>query len=172
MRREVVMRYGREAVLIAVLLAGPVAAEGGPDDIDVYFREGGLLEMTQQPLEVYPDTEAGESERVDTAFPGAPPVIPHTVEDMLPITYDDNECLECHHPDNAEEDDVPLSKVHFEQPVMAAGKKGEPQVWVVRGYEEGDDVYGARFDCTMCHAPQATNVKDLGSRFVREQLPE
>lgn len=165
------MRYGRETVLIVVLLAGPVAAEDGPDDIEVYFREGGLLEMTQQPLEVYPDTEAGESERIDAAFPGAPPSIPHSIADMLPITRNDNECLECHDPDNAEEDDVPLSDVHFEQPVVSKGKPGQPMVTVVSGYVKGDDVYGARWNCVMCHAPQATNVKDLGSRFVREKAP-
>lgn len=168
------MCYAREALLILALVAAPAAADSGSDDgIEVYFREGGLLDLTPQPLEVYSDSEAGESERVETAFPGAPPVIPHTVEDMLPITAEDNECLECHHPENAvEKEDVPLSDVHFERPVMGQGKPDGGMVWVVKGYQKAEDVYGARYNCTMCHAPQATNVKDLASRFVREPKAE
>lgn len=30
----------------------------------------------------------------------------------------------------------------------------------------------ARYNCSMCHVPQATNVKSLPSGFVREKSPE
>jgi nitrate reductase cytochrome c-type subunit len=56
-----------------------------------------LLAITDQSLPVYPDTMAGESTKLALDFPDPPPQISHTIEDMYPITMDDNECFDCHH---------------------------------------------------------------------------
>jgi cytochrome c-type protein NapB len=137
------------------------------DGIDVYFRDVDLAALSDQPQEEYPDDEAGESLLLERSFPDAPPQISHTVVDMLPITADDNECIECHHPDNvASEADSPLPKSHFSRAVMGAGKKGEAMVWVVKGYEDAKDVVGTRYHCNMCHTPQATNVDTPSSTFT------
>jgi cytochrome c-type protein NapB len=138
------------------------------DGIDVYFRDVALTALSNQALEKYPDTEAGESMLFDRSFPDAPPQISHTVVDMFPITWDDNQCLECHHPDNVAGDaDSPLPKSHFSRAVMGKGRKGEAMVWVVKGYEEAKEVAGNRYDCSMCHTPQATNVDTPASDFIR-----
>jgi nitrate reductase cytochrome c-type subunit len=80
---------------------------------------------------------------------------------MLPIMLGDNECVECHHPDNVEsEEDMPFPKTHFERPVMGESQGTDGLVWVVERYEEGDDLVGARYNCTMCHTTQATNVRN------------
>lgn len=44
----------------------------------------------------YISSAAGESERIERSFENAPPMISHSVEGMLPITKDDNQCLACH----------------------------------------------------------------------------
>jgi len=138
------------------------------DGMDVYFRDTDLAALARQDLAKYPETDAGESESLGRSFPDAPPQIPHTVEDMLPITGDDNECLNCHDPSNAiEKDDVPLPDTHFKRPVMGEGKKDQAMVWVVMSYEEAKDVVGSRYSCTMCHTPQATNVLEIGNSFQR-----
>lgn len=138
------------------------------DGIDVYFREVEVTALSDQALEKYTDTEAGQSRLFDRAFPDAPPQIPHSVEDMFPITWDDNQCLECHDPENAaSEDDAPLPRSHFSRAVMGEGKKGESMVWVVKGYDEAKEVVGNRYDCGMCHVPQATNVDTPKSDFIR-----
>ena len=83
-------------LVVPLLLLG---AEGGnladePDDgIDVYFRDSDLGALAKQDAAAFPDTDAGESDLIARSFPDAPPVIPHTVEDMYDITGDDNECL-------------------------------------------------------------------------------
>jgi cytochrome c-type protein NapB len=137
------------------------------DGIDVYFRDVELTALSDQGLEKYTDTEAGESRLFDRSFPDAPPQISHTVEDMFPITWDDNQCLECHHPDNvASEADSPLPRSHFSRAVMGKGPKGKSMVWVVKGYEQAKDVAGNRYDCSMCHTPQATNVDTPKSDFI------
>lgn len=170
------MRLTTAIVLWALgplLIAGNVFAQAEVDDgLDVYFRDVDLSAVSDQALVKYRTTDAGESEAFERSFPGAPPLIPHTLEDMLPITVTDNECLNCHHPDNVgSEEDMPLPESHFKGPVMARGKAGQGMVWVVQSYEVREKV-GARYDCMMCHAPQATNVESLPSRFVREQSPE
>jgi cytochrome c-type protein NapB len=86
---------------------------------------------------------------------------------MLPITAADNECINCHHPDNtASEADRPIPKSHFERAVMRKTKKGNPMVFVVAGYEKSDDLAGSRYNCTMCHTPQATNVNTPRNKFI------
>jgi len=160
-------------ILVTPLLllgAGSGNAGGEVDDgMDMYFRDSNLEALAKQELAQYPDTDAGEAEKLARSFPDAPPQIPHTVEDMLPITAEDNECLECHHPSNAiEKEDVPVPKTHFRQAVMAKGKKKDDgMVWVVKGYEQAKDVVGARYNCDMCHTPQAGNARVVSSSFER-----
>ena len=160
--------------MLPALVTGSVMAdttkESG-DGIDIYFRSSDLGALSSQALAEYPDTDAGESQNFDRSFPDAPPQVPHTVEDMLPITRLDNECLECHHPENAVEgQDVPLPESHFQRALMAKGKTNEPMVWVVKGYEQAKDVVGTRYHCSMCHTPQATNVSTPRSDFVPAKL--
>lgn len=154
--------------LLPFLAVTATANEKEEDDgLDVYFRTVSLSSLSDQALESYTDSEAGESKLIDRAFPDAPPQIPHTVVDMLPITANDNECVDCHHPDNvASKADLPLPKSHFSRPVMGSGGEGNPMVWVVKGYEDAKDVVGSRYDCTICHTPQATNVDTPSSKFL------
>jgi cytochrome c-type protein NapB len=156
-------------LVLPFFAAGAGATDAEVDDgIDVYFRDVELTALSDQALEKYPDVEAGESQLLERSFPDAPPQISHTVEDMLPITLDDNECIECHHPDNvAGKEDSPLPKSHFSRAVMGAGGKGESMVWVVKGYEDATDVAGSRYNCSMCHTPLATNVDTPKSDFIR-----
>lgn len=173
MQRATHLQIGILVLAVATALAaGGSATQKEPDDgVDVYFRDVDLGALSPQPLEQYIDAEPGESKVLDRAFPGAPPQIPHTVEDMLPITGESNECLDCHLPENATaEEDIPMSKSHFEVPILGEGGPGEPLRWKVKGYQKRKDLAGARFNCTMCHTPQALNVKTPKSRFVRERL--
>ena len=157
-------------LLLPAFMAGAVGGdkqEEADDGIDVYFRDVDLAALSDQAMEKYPETEAGESVTFDRAFPDAPPQISHSVEDMLPITWDNNECLECHHPDNAaSEEDAPIPATHFERPVMAKGGKADSMVWVVKRYEKAKDVAGSRYTCDMCHTPQAENVDTPATSFV------
>jgi len=135
------------------------SAPAGADDIVVFFRSADIESISDQALAEYPDTDAGDSTKLARDFPDAPPQIPHSVEDMYPITLADNECLACHDPENAVgANDVPLPESHFMAPIMGEGGAGNPMTWVVNDYRVGQEVSGARYNCNMCHTPQATNV--------------
>jgi nitrate reductase cytochrome c-type subunit len=155
--------------LLPLLAAGASASDKEVDDgIDVYFRDVDLMALSDQDLEKYSSAEAGESKRLGRAFPDAPPQIPHAVEGMYPIGLESNECIDCHHPDNVTgKEDLPLPKSHFSRPVMGKTGQGEAMAWVVKRYEYAKDVVGSRYDCSMCHTPQATNVDTPASSFVR-----
>lgn len=170
MRRRMRHSFWLAAALVPLLVLGAGSADNkkeADDGMDMYFRDGDLLALTKQELPAYPDTAAGESNSLGRDFPDAPPQIPHTVEDMYPITAEDNECLECHSPENAtSKDDVPLPESHFKAPVMGKGGPDDPMVWVVKDYKKSDELFGARYNCNMCHTPQATNVSTPSNRFV------
>ena len=72
----------------------------------------------------------------------APPMIPHSIAGMTPITVKNNMCLNCHLPQNAKAFHVtPMPKDHF-----------------IDNFEGGRHVRrvaGSRYFCTTCHAPQA-----------------
>ena len=170
MRRRAQHSFWLAAALVPLLIVGAGAADDtkeAEDGLDVYFRDGDLLALTSQRLPVYPNTKAGESAMLERDFPDAPPQIPHTVVDMYPITMDENECLECHHPDNVtSKEDLPVTDSHFEAPVMGRGDPGDPMIWVVKDYKKIKDVVGARYNCDMCHVPQASNVDTPSNRFI------
>jgi cytochrome c-type protein NapB len=183
LREEIIMRcrlrrdFWLVAILVAALVQGAFlgacagtkgedsgkdttrSAATGPDDINVFFRTASLGSLSDQGLPEYPEADAGESTKLGRDFPDAPPQIPHAIEDMYPITLAGNDCLDCHHPENAiGADDVPLPESHFQEPVMGKGDGQSPMVWVVKDYAKTQDVAGARFNCNLCHTPQATNV--------------
>ncbi len=44
----------------------------------------------------YRTAPAGTSTKFARAYENAPPMIPHDIEGMLPITIDNNQCATCH----------------------------------------------------------------------------
>jgi nitrate reductase cytochrome c-type subunit len=141
------------------------SASGTGDGMVVFFRNASVESLSDQELPEYPEADAGESTRIARDFPDAPPQIPHAIEDMYPITLAGNECLECHLPQNATGDDVPLPESHFKVPVMGKGAAHQPMAWLVTDYRLSQDVAGARYNCNMCHTPQATNVSTPKNSF-------
>lgn len=75
-------------------------------------------------------------------YRGAPPLIPHDNADFLPITREDNFCLECHMLEESVEGEataIPAS--HYTDLRNSPGKVG-------------DQITGARWNCVACHVGQ------------------
>lgn len=91
---------------------------------------------------VYSAEDPGTSQTVERAFDNSPPVIPHVISDFLPVTRENNMCIGCHMPDVAEDmGAVPIPKSHLVNLRTGEDLKGE--------------LSGSRFNCLLCHAPQA-----------------
>ena len=98
---------------------------------------------------------AGESKRYDRSFENAPPMIPHDLEGLIPITADNNMCVTCHMPEVAKDvGATPIPKSHL---YSIRNKKD------LEGKLSDD-----RFNCTTCHVPQA-NVE---AKFKNNFKPE
>ena len=98
---------------------------------------------------------AGEAQRYDRSFENAPPLIPHDLEGLIPITADNNMCVSCHMPEVAKDvGATPIPKSHLYS--IRSKKDLEGKL--------SDD----RFNCTTCHVPQA-NVE---AKFKNNFKPE
>jgi cytochrome c-type protein NapB len=119
----------------------------------------------------YSTAPASSSTNIKRAFQDAPPMIPHDTEGMLPITINDNQCTSCHMPEVAKSmGATALPSSHFTnfRPATAIRNDGQMtkngKAIDNTSYENmkdisikstGDKLSGARFNCTLCHAPQS-----------------
>ncbi|MEA3498641.1 MAG: nitrate reductase cytochrome c-type subunit [Campylobacterota bacterium] len=120
----------------------------------------------------YGSKAAGTSVKIERAFQDAPPMIPHDVEGMLPITMNNNQCVGCHMPGVAESlvppatpypishmtDFRPTTKIANDGRIELNGKAVDNTSEANRGdmsIKELATLSGSRFNCSQCHAPQS-----------------
>jgi len=111
----------------------------------------------------------GSGVRYERAFVNAPPMIPHSVEGLLPITKASNACLSCHMPEVAEAAKAtPIPPSHFtnyrpetamkDGKVLKEGKElgaANTSDVVIAKAKKLNTLYQGRFNCSQCHAPQS-----------------
>ncbi len=102
----------------------------------------------------YSTVTAGESKVYERAFENAPPMIPHDVEGMLPITKNYNSCLGCHDPEVAS--------------AVNATAVPKSHMFDMRHETVLATVSNARYSCTQCHAPQSSNKPLVENTFEPE----
>lgn len=134
-----------------------------------------LKEDVVPPAVAYHADAPGTSKKIKRAFQDAPPMIPHDTTGLLPITKENNACLGCHMPDVAAAmGATPIPVSHFTnfRPVTAVkgdeilknGKaiKNTSSEKLANVSIKVDDkeqkLYAGRYNCSQCHAPQATNT--------------
>lgn len=125
----------------------------------------------------YINKAAGESKMIERAFENAPPMIPHNVDGMLPITINNNACTGCHTPGVAESmNATPIPKSHFTnfRPDTSLAKDGKivKEGKIVENTSDFktvgkslDQLAGARFNCSQCHAPQSMATEAPANNF-------
>jgi cytochrome c-type protein NapB len=90
-------------------------------------------------------SDPGDRPVMPSAFPGQPPVIPHGMDEFLPITLVDNQCIDCHGvEEKAPGESTPIPRSHY------VDLRGAPGV-------DGDVVVGARYNCVSCHVSPGDN---------------
>jgi len=140
----------RKAIIIGIILLAAngsiMADKSGIDELNMGLSKTSVFDTPSPEAFSYPKTRAGKSAILPRAYDGIPPQIPHKVDSYLPISPEDNQCLECHDkPELIGKQDTkksPMSKAHYIDP------RGNSQ-------EMADEVVGARFNCTQCHVPQS-----------------
>ncbi len=150
------------------------------------LRKTNLYSENETEPEVTQFTTAapGTSKRFDRAYENAPPMIPHSMDGLLPITKANNACLGCHMPDVAPSmGATPIPPSHFAsfRPITTLGVNGE----VIK---EGKAVVNtsdvktvihklqrlstARYNCSQCHAPQSKQEPLVKNTFQPDFISE
>jgi len=133
-----------------------------------------LKEDVVPPKVAYHSAAPGTSKKIARAFQDAPPMIPHDTTGLLPITKNNNACLGCHMPDVAASmgaTPIPISHfTNFRPKTAVVGDEILKNGKVVKNTsseklanvsihvdKNEQHLYAGRYNCSQCHAPQATN---------------
>ena len=155
-----------------ILASSILLAEGSKDAKPTISEESLGLRKTNLYAEdketegsktTYNSEAAGTSKKIERAFQDAPPMIPHSVEGLLPITVNNNMCKGCHMPDVAPAmKATPIPDSHFTnfRPKHDYdGKEFKKAIDNMKNEiaisEKKKELIGARFNCSQCHAPQS-----------------
>jgi len=133
----------------------------------------------------YGSAAAGTSKTIKRAFQDAPPMIPHDIEGMLPITIKDNQCVGCHAPAVASSvGALPYPASHMTNfrastAIAADGRITKNGTGVDNtsdnagvSIKKESRLVGARFSCTQCHAPQSDATDAPKNNFEAAFLNE
>jgi len=123
----------------------------------------------------------GATKTIKRAYQDAPPMIPHSVEGLLPITANNNQCIACHAPEVAPSlNALPYPKSHMInfRPKTTLAKDGEVQKngEIIKNtssekqkyitIQELNTLSKARFNCSQCHAPQSKTKLTVKNTFI------
>lgn len=123
---------------------------------------------------MYSTSPAGTSKKFDRAYQNAPPMIPHNVEGLLPITINNNQCMTCHEPQMASMMGMgatAIPKSHYTDLRPKHTYDGENFIHATDHMKSElaikpvEKLVGARFNCTLCHAPQSTGKLIIENTF-------
>ena len=125
----------------------PNSVSSKPVKMEIIRKSDLTKENENLPVVEYhaPAPVPGQVKPFKKSFVTAPPMIPHSVEGMVPIKVGKNMCLNCHMPQNAKALGVtPIPKSHFKSDGRLSGR---------------------RYFCTTCHTPQAKVPLAVKNKF-------
>ncbi len=168
---------------LAILIVGCSSPTKTVSEESLGLRKTNLYteSTTTGDMTKYSNAAAGTSKTINRAFQDAPPMIPHDVEGMLPITISNNQCVGCHMPDVASAmgaTAIPVSHLMDFRPATGIAKDGRitklgkvvdntssERLANVSIKDNGGQLVGARFNCTQCHAPQSNATDAPANNF-------
>lgn len=139
MRKTVLM-----SMMLASLLSLPASAvedQAIPDE-SLGLSKTSVYDVPDPAVFRYGGGDPGSNKRIVRSYNTAPPMIPHTTKDMVPITRASNLCKDCH-----VMPDLIGQKIEPGMPVPAPASH---YVNVKKGR-----LYMGRWNCTQCHREQA-----------------
>jgi nitrate reductase (cytochrome), electron transfer subunit len=138
------------AMLVGSTVLSASAAEVRDDAIGL--SRTSVFDVPSPDAFAYIDKAPNKGGVLPSAYAGAPPQIPHSIDEFVPIKADKNSCLSCH--------DKPA--------LMGKNISGLATAMPESHYTHVDHKWqrnNNRYVCTLCHVPQA-DVKDLvGNTF-------
>ena len=140
-----------------VFAVAACASDGGAiDELNMGLSKASVFDTPTPNPYSYSESRPGYNDPLPRAWEDAPPQIPHTVGNYLPVVAADNQCLDCH--------DVPR---YIDQPknMDRSVKSKSPMSRDHYASNDLDEVAGARFNCTQCHVPQSNAQPLVGNTY-------
>lgn len=95
----------------------------------------------------------GKPQLVARTYAQQPPVVPHSIEKYVPLTSEENACMDCHQTEEIRGQKIPQIGIsHFSNTKKTSA--GKPALEMTR------------FQCDSCHVPQVDVKPLVESRFV------
>ena len=144
--------------LIAMPTVGQEPPAATPEG-EIGLAKGSVFDVLVPEALEMETAEPGDKPLLPREFEGSPPRVPHGVDDYLPVTRDDNLCVDCHAiTEAAEGEPTPLPPSHY------TDLRHAPQ-------EVGEAVVGARWVCLSCHVPLTGAEPLVGNPSVASTGP-
>ena len=148
-------------VIFLLAAAGVVLAQQPQPDAELGLSKDSVFETSDPILATLVGGDPGENDLLEAYFEeGIPPMIPHTIEDMVPIHLDENLCMDCHADKDAigvevaAGDPTPIPLSHY------TDLRQDPDTVT-------DEVVGARWVCVQCHATQTDAAPLVENTYQR-----
>ncbi len=125
-------------------------------DTEIGLAKGSVFDVAVPPVPAGNISDPGDLPPVGRAFPSAPPRVPHAVADFMPITREENWCVDCHMLDwTAPGDDEPTA-ISFSHYMNLRGEADDI----------GSKIVGARWVCVSCHLPDVDTPPLVENTFA------
>ncbi len=170
---------GISTVMAMLFAAGCGAATASKSGKVVSESELGYGDQGTPPKVEYSKAAPGTAKRFQRSYENAPPLIPHSIEGLVPITLNNNACLGCHMPSVAKSmGATPMPPTHFKDFFFDTKKKLIKQKLYedVVAYKarltlmaKKEDIAPQRYNCVQCHVPQA-NAKPLVANTFKPEF--
>jgi nitrate reductase (cytochrome), electron transfer subunit len=139
--------------VLALVASGNAEPRTAIPDASLGLSKTSVFEVPTPPPVKAEDSVPGEKRPAPRVFAGTPPVIPHGIADLLPITREQNLCVDCHgvkekNPGEA----IPIPASHYRD-LRHAPRTARKEI------------AGARHVCTACHVPRTDAEPLVRSTF-------
>ncbi len=140
----------------SLLLVNSLLAQGeSTPDKEIGLSKVSVFDTPVPDRILWNTTDPGDLALPPRSAPEHPPVIPHGVPEFLPITFEDNQCIDCHAVETKESGEAtPITQSHYED------LRNSPGTF-------GDTVVGARFNCVSCHVSLSDNALLVDNFFAK-----
>ena len=146
-------------LLIGLALAGALAVLASAcATMTVQSLRGTDVAVADQapPPKEYLGERPGKQKPLARSFEEQPPLIPHAMTNFDEITPEENQCLECHSAETYKKKNAP--------------KLGDSHYRDLRTGKLMTEMSAARYQCTLCHVPQA-DAKPLVENTFQAAAP-
>ncbi len=145
MRTRTLIIAAAVALFVGVVVADEVKEE-------IFGLSGSVFDIPDPLVAAASAGEPGSNQKLGSYSEGMPPLISHWTTGQLPITLEENLCLDCHHlpakigSEIGAGDVTPVPESHYVDTRKPGG--------TVPPADAALKLIGARYVCTQCHAAQ------------------